>query len=1645
MDDVTVLLRIFGLRSPQWFWAATDVFMWVMTTRCSTPHRTVPYRTMSLKPWWTRACCGALGSRAHITGYTPDPSGENLFIVTFEYTDWQCDVTLLPAQLLLPAGPLQQLENCRWRVFGVPQDSFIIVLMRATNGSVAVLQMYFKGANPNCRSLGTITDLAPNYGPDLPATGAECLTFTWDVVGGFPYGFVYTLYTIAQESSPLPVTTGRLARGTRTVTFGGADGVGIRPNQLYQFVLRGACNFDASHTGAPASTVAITRPGPALGSDVTGVTVSADPDVEGDAIVDFLYSDYYCVDGASIEMTPSTAGAVVTNVSGDSWRLTGVAYDTTVTLTVTATVAAESDACLCMTPGSLSVLVQIHVPAAPVTPCSALSVTGLASPLQTATCLTFTWDRVAELVAYNWVLTGPGPDPATISGTVNQTPAGTSPSVTVPHLAAATAYDMSVAGVCQGGTETPASELAGTETAPSTPSTLPNFGTSPEDAVTYTQGAGTYTAAIAYHGWTCVEQPTLVVQPAPPTSAVSGTTWTLYGLAASTVYTAYFTALELGDTCTSDCTGDVVTQLTTQSFTFTTPGAPGTCVAIAPNQLTFVPAGATCLIAGWQFPPGAYASVSYTIKNTATQAVVARATNVAANVDLFDVAALAPSTQYAFTVTPKCVTGSTAPATTVTCTTAAAAPPSLAAIPTPATSDWTPNAAGTFYSLSLKYPVDDAVCMSNLALTLTSSTQAPPAPGPITGPVQSGTNFVWTVAGIATSKSATLSLTGTVTEDCVCGPATPPAPAPIRTITVTAPAAPPPPPPPTSAAPYALAITNYAGPPKVITQYQQEGDDDVINGAGDEMVDGSFMNQWSLHDKYASQVVDGFCAYNAQKRQFTCNTRPYSPDDLRPITYNLPIASVYYGVGGDPTQQGFAYPNPPGGTDQKVKRAYSFCDSRLPTVAPNLTNPFLSFQFPPMIAFFVRLITYNWNVATQSPGFTANARQIQLALTLYGSKMVGEQWFFNAAIDGTSGEITTTSSLTSNPKAANSVINSYAFDGNQPPGWPYPDYNAQRAGWNCMERWFMYVGYVNQQLRKIIDAGLIVNVSGAAMALDDIVDDSTTAGANEVYGSCCQISAVTTDAEGNAFENTLSTPPKPPPGEPPLPVTVYPTAACNAAMIMLWNKWINQTTTAYSPLPSDWPSDWNGTIVAPAARTHMPTTPFTLPCAMSMTTSGLLPNMAVTDLGKPDFSAVSAVFNEIYDSSDNPPYRFLGAVASSDPSTPSGAGFTSTMRTAAVPTSSAAKYADNPSQFSGEWGVWDNLVGGKDDVAPVPATLCTTPAPMAACTPPVSISATSTAFTNSKNAFTPLMQTSVCTPWNSGATNGWFLQYGGGSGTCDSNGLAWALESSRYDLYNGAWAAKCNPVGTAPLSMDNGRVVQNATGALDDVDGAMVWADMSTGLKPKLAKFMLNLSTAAATRMVWMLSTQSGPFVNNMGVRFGARPVPPTTQVPPATLQDYLTFACPSPAGDAWPGWPGMKGQWYGPGTKATAGGVAKWAMDQFFSGLTLSTSPSTGLPIVCPISPTGSTEDNFGVFADFGIIEAAWARMALDLRGETLGTDGQPICATGVSASQIAVYSDAAPVNLGCYELAFVPLSWCDPAWSLATYVPQNMTPSPP
>ena len=138
-------------------------------------------------------------------------------------------------------------------------------------------------------------------------------------------------------------------------------------------------------------------------------------------------------------------------------------------------------------------------------------------------------------------------------------------------------------------------------------------------------------------------------------------------------------------------------------------------------------------------------------------------------------------------------------------------------------------------------------------------------------------------------------------------------------------------------------------------------------------------------------------------------------------------------------------------------------------------------------------------------------------------------------------------------------------------------------------------------------------------------------------------------------------------------------------------------------------------------------------------------------------------------------------------------------------------------------------------------------------------------------------------------------------------------------------------------------------------------------------------------------------------------------------LPDLLTFTYP---GSDWPGWPGMKGQWWGIGSANNANVNVKAILDQQKWGVYDTYNPPS------TILATGSSEDNFGVFSDFNIQFAAWVQMALDAQGIP-SMDGKRGAASsaGITSTMSVKYSTAVDgtglPKLGCYELGFLPMSW--------------------
>jgi hypothetical protein len=1553
-------------------------------------------------PWWSCGRRGWLGSRGTIVGYVPNLS-DGTATVTFEYTDYACDVTLLPAQLIMPAGPLQALPCSRWRVFNVPYDSFIAVLMHSTSGLYNVVTMQFRAANPRCASLGTITGLHPNYGQ----IGAECLSFKWGVDGAFPWGYRYALERVVSNLPVAFITSGTLPADATSIAFDSDSG--IVPSQVYRLTLEGACNPSASQVGTTETTVAITAPGPQLGSDVIlhGVV-----EIGEQLYVRLEYDEdvnCFCVENVTL----TANGVAASTIEPPFWTFL-LPNSGTVSVTISAqavTTSTTPSPCFCISPQTLNTTGSIYVPP-PGVSCDGVEITGLENTPAgtTASCLTFVWDWTSGVVSYSYELAVDAPLGAIVAqGKITVPNPSYSPSVQIPGLQPSTAYTMTVTGNCTaGGTTASAFVSASTHAA-----IQPEMGQVDKTAISPVRiAAGLYNVQIPYTQWSCVGNISLVAESYPgqisfQSNVRDNTLGIVYNVPANVTIQCYFQGSPDTGECLRDCYTEDDHPIRSPSFRYTTP--PGTSCQTIEFSVTVV--CATQINVSWNVQSGVYTRFNLVIDGNPGFNIRTDESSFNQTFDVHE------ESTYEVHVIATCSTGGQSTTPTTTVVTPRATPPSLASLLS-ATPNWTGVDVSVF-TLDLSYPISGAQCVQTP--TLQYAAGHPSFGAIVNPPTVNSAYYVWRVPSVPLDTTVYLELTAEPFSTCGCEQVDPPP----QFADFTSPSTPPTPPQPSNTL-YTVTMTNYGGPPKLLTTIGAlsgtSDTDPSLNGYGDATVLGSYLNQWTLHDQYAWHIVKNFIEYNCQ-RQFSYNLKPYAyPRDMDPTinkAYYFTLAAVYYGIAGDPCSGGLSkiHTNTQGGYE--AKRAYSFCDSSLG--GPGAINPgtLRNFAFPPMLAFFKRLITYNWNVAKGLYN-AKNPKPIQLAVTYYGSKKVQtgdvEQWFFDADIDR-DGYIVTNEP--SDPTSYPSVINGVGQDGNAP--W---DPKFYTAGWNCMERWFMYTAYCNQQLRLMIREREIVSDDDdrSVMTLDDI-----GTGTGQVDPKCCQISAITCDGEGNGFPNACDWLMVKPAEKPDKVVTDQTQRhACNNAIQVLWDKWINQKTLA--TLPSPWgtpglfrnvPDPWTTNTTAlsapyPRPADTMPSEYFDLDCAFSCTTTSLIPGMAFSDLGDPQLNAINAVFPEIYDTSDQGPYAFLGT------NFPNSAPFSSKMYSAAFPQTSSDPNAKYPAQFLNTYGVWDNLVGPSGDLTPI---FCGTPS-----SGPPPLKGGATVFTDSSKPYTPLMQTSQCTPWQSN-TDKWALYFGGAMGSSDSDALAWALESSRYDLYNGRWAAG---IASNPSLVDYSGVKQGALlSAVPEqdwssvIDGGTIWADLSTGLKPRVANNLVSLTPAAAQKVIWMLSTQSGPFVNNAGVEFSARS--PATSVTDSSK--WLTFQCPNTAlnsGNPWPGWVNMQGQWYGPGTSANAGIVQTYATDQFFNGKVISTTP----PFIQPADmPTGSTEDNFGVFHDFGIIAGAWARMALDMTGQTLDNEGQPISKDGImTGSGSCVYPADQPVSLGCYELAFLPLSWYNP-----------------
>jgi hypothetical protein len=751
------------------------------------------------------------------------------------------------------------------------------------------------------------------------------------------------------------------------------------------------------------------------------------------------------------------------------------------------------------------------------------------------------------------------------------------------------------------------------------------------------------------------------------------------------------------------------------------------------------------------------------------------------------------------------------------------------------------------------------------------------------------------------------------------------------------PAGPPPVPPPP---PFTVVIPNYAGPPSHIKTQLVSGSLSTAQGDGPATQVGSYAWFVQTQTMFADKIVTGFVAYQT-RRLISVNTHQFY----------LAIAIIYYGVTRDPASQGECVPiQPVLGGDYEATLSYSLAS---PWSNPE-TPPASFFARPPLVEFFLRLMAFNATAAVP----------VALGLTLYGSKFEGEQWWFQCAMDAGVDGMSVADPV--DPRAVDSNITGFPNDGSTADGPP-------GAGWNTMERWFMYVGYVNQCLRQAIAGDEVAGVTLTSVTSENV--------------QFFQISAITCDGEGNGFPNTQ------------LPDTMT-GAECNATIKALWSKWVNQEADLPDTSP-DWWDPTAGAYLTPAQTTQayaFTAGKLIIPCAVSATTPMWVKGMAVSDTGSPDYDAVDRILHEVYDTGSSP-FRSLGAA------TGGARAFADTVPS--FPTA-ATPYATQPELFPSQYGAWDNMITVGTGIPQTALWGVDPPCSVDGATAVVKLPAglgSQTALTDAGVQVSPITGTGQYPPpWGNAAVSDYIL---GATTTGDAANRGWFLEGSRYDLYNGAWAAQVAASSGRPLSY---AAVSQGSGL---VDGAMLINDLSTGLKPFAAATAIscNSNQTAMAAQVYMLSTECGPFVNHRGVRACA--AEGTTD-----QKDWQTFSVPNSALPAttspwpgWPGWQGMAGQPYAPGVVGT---LQRYAVDQMSFG---EYDPNGDT-----VPSTGSTEDNFGVFADFDILVAAWLRLTLDLTGDPTSANA-PNGISNAAAVQTTV------PQMGCYELGYLPLSWFNPS----------------
>ena len=1454
-----------------------------------------------------------------------------------------------------------------------------------------------------------------------PPTCPGSLTFSWATT----YKFSHFEQSLSFQNIPY-VSLQVVDKKTRQVIFNG-----LKDDSTYIFTLSGI--FKTGSVVQQVITAATTLPEPYLGTNYiiknidniqeVGETITAD--------IVIFYNDYNVYDTAPLIQlvhngTPLENVLLGAGSEPTLWNFRGVTSDQSYFLDVTCSETVCSS-------GGLSTTIPALYRTMPFTWSRSLIADPPATPLlsprvidQGPSCLTFAWTAYPQ--TYAWYSTGIGNSTAPTIGASEPIIVGQETYYTFKYLVPNTLYDFTVVPCYSNGNVGPAegcsASTLGTSSGGST------MGTATDITVTYSTAAP-YTASIKYTGFESVSQPCLsavgAINPATKfTQALSGNDiWTVGLIDASTTLSLVFTAIANGS-----CYQTVPGATLTLPFSITTPGTPAPTNCCNNFVITPSAGGSTSssLTFTWTMKgvgpyPTFFQCRLYPSLQPGT-APKSNQTEVTGNQITFH--NLAANTTYYFTVAGKC-DGSYCQESIppLAATTAGSVPPDCDA----SLRTFTQSSINTVITFNddatvdifLIYPASLQKNVSTPSLVLAddpSFTGITLRPNPI--PAK---DWQWDITGLTASYAdspCVFNFTLSAIPTCDSTPITLP-----LSISVYNPAD-------DIDPPFNLVISHYSGAPQRLNHFgstntvlvdTSQPDIDPATYCGGGTAAGSWFSQFEVYWAYATAIVTGFVDYHLHHQVVIQHT----DKSVTQMTH-LPITLIFYGQNQDPCAGGGGTISGNTLTISQLSN-YALSTSTINSAGPpaplpdtftlpNLPADFYSFQYPTFLTYFIQMIQYNWNQES-----LPTKRQVELALTNYGSDHAKEEWWFNCTMNP-DGSIST--NTPSNPKGVVGIVDGIAYDGNYTLNSAGVGYGL--AGWNCMERWFMQVGYLNQQLRKLIDAGCFVSNSGATMTLGDL----------SVNPSYYQISAITCDSEGNGFSNTMYTHGFTLPFPNGYNVALPTTGECDVTMTALWDKWVNQSTV----LPASPPGWWNNNgagLTAAAARKDGTT--FKLKCRMSMTTPGLLPHMKANDLGS--YNSISHILNEIYDTSDSSPFYFLGASATQvntgcGKSGAGGAPFSPAIKAAADGVS--GPFAAVPETYAGKYGTWDNLI-------PAPAWCSSGSLAITDDNGTYAISNSSfpsalTAFNgvydgDSSNPYrfpiSPLLNNSTFTPWNCQDVPNlyWTPEYYQQGVAEDINTLAWALESSRYDLYNGAWAYTTaggtggagglgGVLGKPVYDIDYSLVTQGCFGA----DGALMISDLSTGLKCRVANIFKGITTASAlVGQVWMLSTEACAFVNTLGVRGNAR-----GQSTPILISDLLTFSCPPTslnATDPWPGWYGMQGQYYGVGTSKNAGKLQMWSLDQLqLAGKNIDPSCDSSGVYITPNA--NSSENNYGVFSDPGIIFASWLRLTTDLLA-------------GMTANKNASYAPGVKPLMGCYELGFLPLTWFNPDRTKWMYIPES------